>query len=96
MGHAISLGSIRDIRHDATLPRSSTPGGATNSTSSRRPYKVTPNVVCNIRSWIFEINPPTQKKMALDTVMSKETVYYTIGNVLEAKLRKKWKVISST
>ncbi|KAH3834741.1 hypothetical protein DPMN_108076 [Dreissena polymorpha] len=92
MGHAISLGSIRNIRHDATLQRSTTPGGATNSTSSRRPHEVTPDVVCKIRRWISKINPSTQRKMALDTGMSKGAVYYIIRNVLKAKLRKKCKV----
>ncbi|KAH3843685.1 hypothetical protein DPMN_117212 [Dreissena polymorpha] len=92
MGHSMSLISIRNVRHDATLHRMTTPGGATNSTSSRRPYKVTPDFVCTIRRWISKINPPTQRKIALDTGMSKGTVYNIIKNVLKAKLRKTCKV----
>ncbi|KAH3801748.1 hypothetical protein DPMN_155409 [Dreissena polymorpha] len=62
-----------------------------NSTSSRHPFKVTPDVVCKIRRWISKINPPTKRKKALDTGMSKRTVYYIIRHVVKAKLLKKFK-----
>ncbi|KAH3691024.1 hypothetical protein DPMN_191509 [Dreissena polymorpha] len=86
MGYSIFLGSIKNIRDNNGHQRQNINAGLSMPKFRYRRNMAIPNLIRKINRMIDRVNPTTQREMASMLGISKETVYNTITQILEAKL----------